>query len=96
MGNFFKAIFDVYQELKLKKKYVNYWIVLLSDTFLSVISTLVSILFISGFIVHINKVPFIILLLCSGVFSLALFYFFNVHKNIIRLSLIHIFTPYWL
>lgn len=84
MGNFFKAIFGVYQELKLKKKYVNYWIVLLSDTFLSVISTLVSILFISGFIVHINKAPFLILLLCSGVFSLALFYFFNVHKNIIR------------
>lgn len=84
MGNFFKAIFGVYQELKLKKKYVNYWIVLLSDTFLSVISTLVSILFISGFIVHINKAPFLILLLCSGVLSLALFYFFNVHKNIIR------------
>lgn len=84
MGDFFKAIFRVYQELKLKKKYVNYWIVLLSDTFLSVISTLVSILFISGFIVHINKAPFLILLLCSGVFSLALFYFLNVHKNIIR------------
>lgn len=84
MGDFFKAIFGVYQELKLKKKYVNYWIVLLADTFLSVISTLVSILFISGFIVHINKAPFLILLLCSGVFSLALFYFLNVHKNIIR------------
>lgn len=84
MGDFFKAIFGVYQELKLKKKYVNYWIVLLSDAFLSVISTLVSILFISGFIVHINKAPFLILLLCSGVLSLALFYFFNVHKNIIR------------
>lgn len=84
MGDFFKAVFGAYQELRLKRKYVNYWIVLSLDTLLSTISTLISILFISGFIVHINKTPFLILLLCSGVFSLTLFYFFNVHKNIIR------------
>ena len=84
IGELLKTIVETYQELTLKKKYVNYWIILLSDVVLSVASTFVTMLFISCFIFHINKTTFLVLLLFSGIFSLALFYFFKVHKNIIR------------
>lgn len=68
----------------LYKNYFSYWIVLLIDTFLSVVSTCITMLFVSGLIASISKTAFLSLLFCSFVFSLTLFYFLKVHKNIIR------------
>lgn len=68
----------------LYKKYFSYWIVLLTDSLLSVVSTCITILFVSVLIVDISKTAFLSLLFCSFIFSLSLFYFLKVHKNIIR------------
>lgn len=68
----------------LYKKYFSYWIVLLIDTFLSVTSTCVTMLFVSELIADISKTAFLLLLFCSFIFSQTLFYFLKVHKNIIR------------
>ena len=68
----------------LYKNYFSYWIVLLTDSILSVVSTCVTILFVSELIADISKIAFLSLLFCSFIFSLTLFYFLKVHKNIIR------------
>ena len=68
----------------LYKNYFSYWIVLLTDSILSVVSTCVTMLFVSELIADISKIAFLSLLFCSFIFSLTLFYFLKVHKNIIR------------
>ena len=68
----------------LYKNYFSYWIVLLTDSILSVVSTCVTMLFVSELIADISKTAFLSLLFCSFIFSLTLFYFLKVHKNIIR------------
>ena len=68
----------------LYKKYFSYWIVLLIDSILSVVSTCITMFFVSGVIAGINKIAFLSLLFCSFIFSLTLFYFLKVDKNIIR------------
>ena len=71
-------------KLYLGKNYFSYWIVLFIDVFLSVVSAFITMSFVSNFIVHIDKVAFLILLFCSALFSSIIFYSLNVHKNIIR------------
>ena len=68
----------------LYRNYCSYWIVLILDAILSVVSTCITLLFVSGLIASISKTAFSSLLFCSFVFSLTLFYFLKVHKNIIR------------
>ena len=68
----------------LHNNYFSYWIVLCIDVVLSMFSAYVTMLFVSSFIIDITKEAFFILLLCSGLFSLAIFYTIKVHKNIIR------------
>ena len=68
----------------LGKNYFSYWIVLSIDVFLSVVSAYLTMSFVSSFIVHIAKDAFLILLVCSALFSSIIFYSLRVHKSIIR------------
>lgn len=68
----------------LGKNYFSYWIVLSIDVFLSVVSAYLTMSFVSSFIIHIAKDAFLILLMCSALFSSIIFYSLRVHKNIIR------------
>ena len=68
----------------LHNNYFSYWIVLCIDVVFSMFSAYVTMLFVSAFIIDITREAFLTLLLCSGLFSLVIFYFLKVHKNIIR------------
>lgn len=79
-----RKILKFYESLIARRKFVNYWVVLLADVLLSMMSAYITMLFVSNFIVNISKDVFGLLLFFSGLFSFTLFYSLKIHKNIIR------------
>ena len=75
-----------FRRLLENKTFVNFWAVLLADSFLSLFATLVTLLFVGNFIENIRAVDYGVLLPFSFILSSTLFYLFKIERKIIRHS----------
>ena len=77
-------ISKIFDNLSVKKRFVNYRAVLFTDTVLSVAGTCITLLFVNSFITNIEKDVIITISVCSGIISFLIFHFLRVSRNIIR------------
>ena len=76
-------ISKIFDNLSVKKRFVNYRAVLFTDTVLSVAGTCITLLFVNSFITNIEKDVIITISVCSGIISFLIFHFLRVSRNII-------------
>lgn len=67
-----------------RKKYVNYWAILLLDVLLSIGSSFVTLLFVDNFIVDLTRSTYFIVIAGAFFVSMIVFQTLGVNKNIIR------------
>ena len=67
-----------------RKKYVNYWAILLLDVLLSIGSSFVTLLFVDNFIVDLARSTYFIVIAGAFFVSMIVFQTLGVNKNIIR------------
>ncbi|WP_292270505.1 nucleoside-diphosphate sugar epimerase/dehydratase [Butyricimonas sp.] len=67
-----------------RKKYVNYWAILLLDVLLSIGSSFVTLLFVDNFIVDLTRSTYFIVIAGAFFVSMIVFQMLGVNKNIIR------------
>ncbi len=77
-------ICKIFENLFERKKFVNYRAVLFIDVILSVTGTCITLLFVNGFIISVEKNVIITIAVCSGIISFLIFHFLKVSRNIIR------------
>lgn len=77
-------ICKIFENLFERKKFVNYRAVLFIDVILSVTGTCITLLFVNGFIISVEKNVITTLAVCSGIISFLTFHFLKVSRNIIR------------
>ena len=75
-----------FRRLLENKTFVNYWAVLIADSFLSLFGTLVTLLFVGNFIENIRFIDYGVLLPLSFLLSSLFFFLLKIERKIIRHS----------
>ena len=82
----YKSLSYLFHKLLQRQKFVNYWAILITDTFLSVMATFTTLLFVGNFIENVDAKDYAIILTLSTVVSAFYFHLLKIERKIIRHS----------